>query len=624
MKNIFTVRSICSFVALISTLHCGAAIATHPNIVWIISEDNSKHYLQHFDPTGAPTPNIESLAHHGVTFDRAFSNSPVCSVARTTLITSCYAPRIGTQFHRRIKMAVMPKGVKMFPEYLRAAGYYTTNNSKEDYNAEKSRHVWDQSSRKATWKNRPDKATPFFHVQTTTTSHESRLHFPKSDLQKATVTDRQTVKLPSYFPNTPIFRYTRARYHDRIMAVDRVVGQIIDELEEAGELENTFVFYFGDHGGVLPRSKGYLYEAGLHVPLVVRIPKNFQSLSGRELNTRTNGFVEFVDFGPTTLELAGINPPSGIDGKPFLGAAVDADTVDLRNETFGYADRFDEKYDLVRSLRQGKYKYIRNFEPFYPDGMQNNYRYKALAYSEWRQLHANGKLNAIQSQFFQPKPVEALHDLEADPHETNNLAAQREHSDRLMKMRSRLAARMKEMPDLSLISEAILVDQMSDPVGFGQQNRELIADLIDTANFALLSFDNAEAALQESLKSDDPLVRYWAIVACSSFGQHAQTLLPIVQQSLNDTESLVAMRAAEFVAIAGNRDPRSALYQSFQQTKNVPEALRILNTAVYLNDFHGDRFSIDAQRIQIPFAVNPKGLLERRLGYLRDSQHMPK
>ncbi len=212
----------------------------------------------------------------------------------------------------------------MFPAYLRAAGYYTTNNSKEDYNAQKSSDVWNDSSKRASWKNRPTDSTPFFHVLTSTLSHESSLHFDGVAMETPTVTEMASVQLQPYFPDTPIFRYTRARYHDRIMAIDQVVGKTVAELKEAGELENTFIFYFGDHGGVLPRSKGYAYESGLHVPLIVRIPENFRDRAGRQSASRTDGFVEFVDFGPTVLALAGLDSPEGIDGHAFLGDGVDS------------------------------------------------------------------------------------------------------------------------------------------------------------------------------------------------------------------------------------------------------------------------------------------------------------
>ncbi len=604
-------------IAIVVAQPSRAAGIRRPNVVWIISEDNSKHYLKHFDPAGAPTPNIEAMARHGLTFDRAFSNSPVCSVARTTLITSCYAPRIGTQYHRKINIAALPTGVQMFPAYLRAAGYYTTNNSKEDYNAVKSANLWSESSRQASWKNRPDKSTSFFHVQSIPISHESSLHFPASDLQVPTVTDQAAVRLQPYLPDTPVLRYTRARYHDRIMAVDQVVGKIIGELHQAGELENTFVFYFGDHGGVLPRSKGYLYESGLHVPLVIRVPENFRSLAGRDLASRCAGFVEFVDYGPTTLALAGLDPPAGIDGKPFLGPAVVADEVDARDETFGYADRFDEKYDLVRSLRQGRFKYIRNFEPFLPDGLQNNYRYKSLAYQQWRQLHREGKLNALQSQFFEPKSVEALYDLDADPDEVANLADQPKYANQLSRMRARLSDRLKAMPDLSFIPEALLVTEMADPVGFGRRNQQRLSQLIDTANLALLPFEDAQPKLQRSLASEDPWIRYWALVTCSSFAAEASSLLPRIEQRLVDSEPLVVARAVEFMAIVGGQDPRPWLYRSFQRATNEAEALQILNTAVYLNDFHGDQYPIDPARISFLLKFDPNSLAQRRLDYLQ-------
>ncbi|MEM1069278.1 MAG: sulfatase [Planctomycetota bacterium] len=590
---------------------------SRPNILWIMSEDNSKHYIKHFDRHGAETPAIESLARHGVTFDRAFSCAPVCSVARTTLITSCYAPRVGTQFHRRSKMATLPKGLKMFPAYLRAAGYYTTNNSKEDYNAAKSADVWDESSRRASWKNRPSDSTPFFHVLTTTLSHESSLHFDATVMEERTVADQQAVQLQPYFPDTATFRYTRARYHDRMLAVDQVVRDTVADLEKAGVLEDTFIFYFGDHGGVLPRSKGYAYESGLHIPLIVRVPKNYQHLTDRSLASRTKGFVEFVDFGPTVLNLAGLDPPKGIDGEAFLGKGVSASDVDARQEAFGYADRFDEKYDLVRTLRQGRYKYIRNFEPFLPDALQNNYRYKMLAFQEWRQMYVDGKLNPTQSQFFEPKAAEALYDLGTDPHETYNLADDPQYEEQLIKMRTRLTERLKEMPDLSFMTEALLLDSgFDDPVKFGQENREEITKLIDTVNLALLPWEEAEPKIREALEDDDWLVRYWAVVAGTSFGTTADSLAPEMELRMVDLEPLVSMRAVEFIAIAGASDPRPLLYRSLQRATNEPEALRMLNTAIFLHDHMDGRFPIETDKVQLLFEPKPRSEIQRRLDYL--------
>lgn len=585
-----------------------------------MSEDNSKHYLRHFDEDGATAPAIESLAAHGITFDRAFSCAPVCSVARTTLITSCYAPRVGTQFHRRSKLATLPAGLKMFPAYLREAGYYTTNNSKEDYNATKSRDVWDESSRRASWKNRPTESTPFFHVMTTTLSHESSLHFDAKTMETPTNTDPNSIQLQPYFPDTPTFRYTRARYHDRMTAVDQVVEKTVADLKQAGILEQTFIFYFGDHGGVLPRSKGYAYESGLHIPLIVRVPKDFMHLVNRPLASRTKGFVEFVDFGPTVLKLAGINAPSGVDGRAFLGRGVAANEVDARNETFGYADRFDEKYDLVRTLRRGNLKYIRNFEPFLPDSLQNNYRYKMLAFEEWRKLYAEGRLNATQSQFFLPKTAEALYDLEADPHETNNLASNPEFAEPLRSMREALTERLKSMPDLSFLTEAVLFESaFQSPVATGQQRKAFIGDLIDVANLALLPWEErTEIKLRAALESPQPQSRYWAVVASTSFGKDAASLSKIIEPLLDDREPLVVMRAIEFFAVTGIKDPREQLYQAILRADNEPEALRLLNTAVFLHDHTDGRLPIDVQKIEFSFQPKPKSELQRRLDYLAE------
>ncbi|MEM0925745.1 MAG: sulfatase-like hydrolase/transferase, partial [Planctomycetota bacterium] len=598
----------------------GSEVA-RPNVVWIMSEDNSADYLRHFDPAGAPAPNIEALAERGITFDRAFSNAPVCSVARTTLITGCYAPRIGTQFHRKHVAMPMPEGLQMFPAYLRRAGYHTTNNAKEDYNAIKGSDVWSESGRDAHWRNRPDPNMPFFHVRTFTDSHESKLHFNQKAMEQPTETDPASVTLQPYFPDTPIFRYTRARYHDRMAVIDRKVGQLVDDLKADGLLEDTFIFYFGDHGGVLPRSKGYAYESGLRIPLVVRIPEKFQHLAGRDVGTRTEGFVEFVDFGPTVLSLAGVEQPAGVDGKPFLGYDADPDKVDRRDETFGYADRFDEKYELVRTLRIGKWKYIRNFECFYPDGLQNNYRYLSLAYQEWRALNDAGELSGAAKQFFEPKSPEALYDLDADPYEINNLATNEDYQDRLRLMREQLDDRLKSMPDLSFVTEAIMVDAaIDDPVGYGQSNSGNISRYIDTVNLSLLPPEEAIPRLEAALdpqKESDPWVRYWALVACSTLGEAAKPLLPSIEKLRLDVEPLVVTRAVEYLAIHSDVPTWPFLLRSINRATVEPEALRILQTMVYLRDFHGYEIQVPPEQFQLIIPVEKKGQLKRRLDYLQ-------
>ncbi|MDE0737344.1 MAG: sulfatase, partial [Pirellulaceae bacterium] len=506
-------------------LGSGLTAQERPNIVWILSEDNSMHYLRLYGPPLGATPQIENLARTGITFDHAFSCSPVCSVARTTLMTGMLGPRIGFHYHRKITSANLPAGAHMFPTYLRRTGYYCTNRAKTDYNV-RVQKVWNESSRKASWKNRPTPDTPFFHMQSTAVSHESSLHFNRQTMEQGGLTTKPSDVVPfPYHPDTPTFRYTYARYFDRMHAIDREVGKIIAQLKQQGLYENTIIFYFGDHGGVLPRSKGYLYESGLHVPLVVRVPPKWQHLVTLKPGTRQPGFVSFIDFAPTVLNLAGVACPESMDGKPFLGKTISPSELAARDETLGYADRFDEKYELVRSLRKGKYKYIRNYECYYPDSLQNNYRYRMLAFSEWRDLYRQGKLNDAQSHFFKAKPVELLYDVETDPHEVNNLASDPAFEDILVQLRSRLQQRLLAINDLSFYPENQMIDMaLADGAAFGKQQAAEIATLLKTADLALLPFNAARDQLRAALAAKNPRVRFWAVTACSCLGTSAQSL----------------------------------------------------------------------------------------------------
>ena len=602
--------------------------ADRPNIVWIVSEDNSIHYLNHFFDGGAKAPHIEALAAEGFTFENAFSNAPVCSVARTTLATGCYGPRIGTQFHRRYAMAPMPRGLKMFPAYMRDAGYFTTNDRKKDYNAIEGNGVWDSSAGGCSWRDRKDTSQPFFHMQSHGESHEGSLHFSQRVMDnEKTETDPASVKLADYFPDTPTFRYTHARYHDRMMVIDKIVGRTVAKLKEDNLLDDTFIFYFGDHGGVLPRGKGYIYESGLHVPLIVRVPKNFQHLVDGQAGTRVKGFVEFVDFGATTLKLAGISPPKNIDGKPFLGKGISMAEVNSRDETFGYADRFDEKYDLIRSIRKGRYQYIRNFQPYLPDGLNNNYRYKMLAFVQWRDLWKTGKLTGAAKQFFQPRATEMLFDCEADPHQVKNLAADPQYAKTLTDLRSRLQSRLKGMPDLSLYPESHLAaNAMDNPTAFGQSNQEHVASMLDTADLALLPWSEAKPKLKQALASDDAMIRYWAAMAstakaCTDNGNDAKSLIDSVKPLLSDQSEVVQVRAAEFLGLVGAINPQTKLTEVVNTTTSPVVATEALNSVVWFHDFFDDRYPVKRSDFH---PVSKGGDIDDRLNYINGVPYPPK
>jgi arylsulfatase A-like enzyme len=582
MIKIFVFIGIFFFSVIISKSEVSAE---KPNIVWLLSEDNSKYYLKLFDEHGIETPEIKKLADRGLIFTHAFSNSPVCSVARSTLITGCYAPRIGTNFHRASRLVPMPEGVEMFPAYLREAGYYTTNNQKEDYNAIKSDDVWDESSGKAHWRNRKA-GQPFFHQQNVGNTHESQLHFDHDFFKNhKLITNPDAVFVAPVHPDTKLFRFTNAYYRERMLTADAGVAEVVKQLEEDGLLENTFIFYFGDHGGVLPGSKGYLYETGLHVPLVVRVPENFRHMINYEPGSSIHNFVSFVDFGPTALHLAGLEVPPGMDGKPFLGEGIsDADITS--DQTYGYADRFDEKYDLVRSLRKGKYKYLRNYQPFNPDGLYNDYRYKMLAFQEWKNLYREGKLNEVQSQFFEPRQPEQLFDVEKDPYETKNLAKDPEYAQVLNELRQLLTQKVKATNDLSFYPESELRKEAFDhPVAFGKAHKQEISEMIDIADLSVRKFEDAKKEIESALNSPNPWKRYWGLIVCSSFGKQALEFSNKVQQlSMQDQNLLVRTRAAEFLYLNEQEQSNEVLKDVLSKTNDDIEATLILNTVVLLMD----------------------------------------
>ena len=589
-----------------------AAKKPRPNIVWLMSEDNSKHYLKLFDANGAETPRIAEMARKGVIFTRAFSNCPVCSAARSVLATGCYGSRIGTQYHRKFKTVPMPDGLAPIPALMHQAGYYTSNKTKTDYNFSYKGATWDS---KKDWRGRKP-GQPFFHKQSFGVSHESALHRANKG-----GTDEKVFVAPCH-PDTPLFRQANKAYKEIQVKMDAQIGAVVDQLEKDGLLEDTFVFYFGDHGGVLPGSKGYLYETGLHVPLVVRIPANYKHLVDLKPNTRVGGFVSFVDFAPTILNLAGIETPPQMDGKAFMGPGVTLAEVSKRDVTFGMADRFDEKYDFVRTLRKGKYKYMRSYQPFNFDGLWNNYRYRMQAYKEWWRLYKAGKLTKAAALFFEPRAPEALYDIDKDPYEVNNIAADPANAKVLADLRGRLTARVKGMPDLSFFPESELAKKaFGNPVKFGQAQKARIAKLVDIADLALIPPASASDKIAAALKSKDPWQRYWGLIVCSCFGKKAAAFVAKAKEiAAADDEPLVRVRAAEFLALTGAAEPQKVIVDVLATANHPLEALLTLNTVVLLRDGKpGYKFDITAGSVKAK-----GGEVSRRIQYLGGGVGKPK
>ena len=597
---------------------CNPKDQSYPNIVWLTTEDNSPQYMKLYNGDGVAMPAIEKLAKDGIVYDNAFSNAPVCSVARSTLITGCYAPRIFTQFHRRTRHVPLPEGVMPFPYYLKKAGYYTTNNSKEDYNFLLPEGVWDESSKKATYKNRKQ-GQPFFHVQNYTITHESNLHFDQNKIDNTPDQVLENIKVFPYHPDTKTFRYSYHHFQNRHVLADLKMGEFIDELEQQGLMEETIIFYFGDHGGVLPRSKGYAYESGLQVPLVVYVPEKWKHLFHHNKGSRAKTFVEFVDLAPTVLSLAGISQPKNIDGTAVSGKFSDASKIKNKNTTFGYADRFDEKYDLVRTLRIGKYKYIRNYQPFNIDALFNFYRYKMLAFQEWNTLYNAGNLNAKQRQFFEPRGPEGLYDIEQDPHEVNDLSRSNDHQKILMMMRKQLQQKLAAMPDLSFYPEPYLLEHaIENPVAFGQRNHTEIKELIAIADLNLLSFDSAQAKIKQALTNDNPWKRYWGLVVCTTFGEKAKTFTTQIKNLMyQDKENIVRLRAAEYLFFNQVSFDIKIIEELLKNARSETEANLILNSVALIKYLKPHlKFNLSKEIFPSQWYDKPNDLINRRMDYL--------
>ncbi|NQZ58406.1 MAG: sulfatase [Lentisphaeraceae bacterium] len=599
--------------ALLLSLSTLLSAQERPNFLWIISEDNSKHHIKHFDPNGVSMPHLEALAKDGVTFDAACSNGAVCSVARSSLISGCYAPRVGAQFHRRQKFVPMPEGLKPFPYYLKQAGYFTTNKTKADYNFKVDmKEIWNGTT---DWSKRSP-GQSFFHKRTLKSSHESTGHFKMSLVNQGKLDDAmKKIIVPPHHPDTKVFRYSYAAYQEKMKGIDRQLGGIIKRLKNDGLYENTIIFYFGDHGGILPRSKGYAYETGLAAPLVIRVPKKWQHLIPFKPGTRTNALVNFIDFGPSLINAAGLKVSEKFDGKAFLGKDISAVQMQQRI-ALGYADRFDEKYDLVRSLRRGNFKYIRNFQPFNCDALHNFYRYRQLAYLELRQLHKQGKLNTEQSQFFAKKSAEALYDLSKDPYELNNLAKDPAHAAKVKELRTSLNSYLKEKMDLSLFPESHLAQQAFDnPTAYGIKHKQQIADLLDTANLQLQPYADIEGKLKLALQSEDQWQRYWGCIVASSFYQKAAVLKTQICKIANEDKNLlVRVRAAEYLAHLGDASAVKIIADAAYQSKDAIELNLILNSAAMLYELDSKKFVFELNKGQLQAKSK---LIAERLKYLQ-------
>lgn len=562
-RKILIVFVLALFSGPVSALFAVDSENTRPNVLWITSEDNGPH-LGCYGDTYADTPHIDKLASRGTIYLNCWSNAPVCAPARTTLITGMYPTCLGAEHMR--SMVKLPKQFLMYPQYLREAGYYCTNNSKEDYNVAKSGKVWDDSSRKAHWKNRKP-GQPFFAVFNHTISHESKIRNRPHTL----VHDPAKARVPAYHPDTPEVRHDWAQYYDRITEMDALVGKNLKELAEAGLADDTIIFYYGDHGSGMPRSKRWPYNSGLQVPLVIYIPPKFRDLASPDYQTdgESDRLVSFVDFAPTLLSLAGIEPPKHMQGYAFLGQHQ----TKPQDYLFGFRGRMDERYDLVRSVRNKRYVYIRNYMPHKEYGQYLNYMFQTPTTQVWKRMYDAGKLVPPQTYFWETKPAEELYDLQSDQDEVHNLVGSDKHLDVLNELREAQHQKLLAIRDLGFMPEAE-IHRLADGrapylVGHNSQLYPM-PEILAMADLASSRKPHCEAELLAGLKNSNDVVRYWAAMGFLIRGQQAvQQAAPQLRAALQDSSKSVRCIAAEALGRYGNQQDVQAGVKTLLSLSNL-------------------------------------------------------
>ena len=561
-------------------------LLARPNILWISAEDIGPQFGCYGDPH-AITPNIDRLASQGTRYTNAYTTAGVCAPCRSGIITGMYQNSIGTH-HMRCN-SLLPSWLKPFPKALKESGYYCTNNSKTDYQFSKpsTNEIWDQSGSRAHWKNRK-KDQPFFAVFNYTGCHESGIASEskyKSVTANLTAKERQDPNkistLPPYYPDTPAVREDWKRNYELITAMDSWAGSLIKEIKDQGLYEETIIFFWSDHGVGLPRAKRWLYHSGTHVPLIVRIPGQLAGKVDHQL-------VSSIDFGPTVLNLAGIKVHDNLHGRAFLGKNLSAP----RKYVFGARDRMDERYDIIRAVFDGRFRYIRNFEPLKPYYQYMNTPEKGATMREIRRAENESSLTVAGKLFSSSeKPVEELYDIKVDPHEINNLASDSKYLSKIKLMRNVMSNWQSTIGDIGLIPEAeIEIQEKQSGSRFEIMNGKEsdsnhIQQLVSVATKASEGISALDDLIRAST-SNDPVIRYWAMTGIGNIGKNAgEVAKKISIDAMKDDSPSVRIAAARAVAKFGEID--SALGLLKNELKS-PHQWGRLATAIVIDEMGED------------------------------------
>ncbi len=564
-------------------LIAAAEPADRPNILWVTSEDNSYHWMGCYGNEQASTPHIDRLAATGIRYRYAYSNAAVCAVARNTLILGRYACGMGTQ-NMRSRYPV-PDRFQTYPAYLREAGYYCVNRSKTDYNFKTDdKSHWDQCGGQAHWKNRAE-GQPFFAVFNSTISHESSLFANKTKdfrrrglIPEVPRRDPASVELPPHYPDTPELRQDWVTYMDVISAMDQQIGGWIQELDDAGVRENTIIFYYADHGGILPRAKRYINDTGNHIPLIVSFPKKWQHLAPQGAGTVSDRVVSFIDFPATVLSLAGVGVPPEFQGHAFAGEGA----VEGGPYAFLFGQRFDARMlRFVRGVTDGEYRYIRNFYPHRHRGIFTGYPHGQVGWQSLFKLKQEGALQPIQQAYWvAPQPAEELYFTGNDPWELKNLANDPAHRERLEAMRAATLNQMREIGDTGIVPEAMYPGLSANGTVYGYVHNDRFPydEVLDLALTASSSNGDVVETLKQALKHEHPVFRFWGATGCAIQGESCRSAVRDLQTLLEDEVPVVRIAAAEALFVLGEKQQGfDALVDVLQTNREEITALEALN-----------------------------------------------
>ncbi len=583
-----------SFVLLllISTL----GYAQQPNILWLTIEDTSPQFIGCYGNEDARTPVMDQLAKEGVRFTNAFSTGTVCSPSRSTIITGVRTYAMGTGNHR--SQYPIPDFIKGFPYFMQQQGYYTTNNSKTDYNVADAkafiRQAWNESSDEAGWWNRKP-GQPFFAVFNFMDSHQSRtMTYPYEQYQEEVLSQlseeeqigEDVFEMPPFYKDSSDMRRQFARVYNSIKLTDNRMGELLGRLRSDGLMDSTIIFFYADHGEGIPRGKTNGINLGYRVPFVIWFPKMYKDLSPWGTGVVSDELISFEDLAPTMISLAGGMPPSGmpdyLKGRILLGEKRSKPVDHL----FLSADRSDNGIDMVRSVTDGRYVYSRNYMPFMPEARYIRYMEIGEIKQVMRQDLAENRLNPLQKSLFEARPAEFLYDIEKDIWETENLVDNPAMQQRLSAMRAALKDNILQSRDVLFLPEyeLSLISQSTTPYQYRLDKQKYPLEKIYAAA-SLSGIRSKEVAGQQVklLQSPDKLIRYWAMMGLRS--QNAEVLKPYKAQiikAMQDGYPPVAITASAVTYdVFGEKNAEEKL-KNYCKDENMDLALSAINYLLYV------------------------------------------